>query len=136
MLFFLIIFKCAYSVFALYIQCFCAVHLQCHFIEPLCLFFFLFSFFFLFNKFWIVAIVPSWFNKLCWGKIHYSTYNFFGLSFCIFFSLGCLFLYFFSLHTILSKNTWFFTQKQKQKLRKKTFFIPYVWGSLQFFLKL
>ena len=50
---------------------------------------------FFFFKFRIVATIPSWFNQLCWAKIHYSTYNFFGLTFCIFFSL----------HTILNKNT-------------------------------
>ena len=52
-----------------------------------------------------------WFNQLCWAKIHYSTYNFLILTF----------LYFFSWHTILRKNTLFYTQKQKQKLRKKHF---------------
>ena len=86
-LFFLIIFKsanartvflcCTSSVFALYI--YSAILLSCFF-------------FFLLLKFWTV---PSCFNQLCWAKIHYSTYNFFGLTFCIFFSL----------HTILSKNT-------------------------------
>ena len=50
---------------------------------------------FFFIKFWTIATVTSWFNQLCWAKIHYFTYNFFRLTFCIFFSL----------HTILSKNT-------------------------------
>ena len=42
--------QCCYSILAIFIQCFCIVHLQCHFGEPLCLFFF---FFFL-----TVATVP------------------------------------------------------------------------------
>ena len=83
----------------MHVQCFCTVYLV--FLRytstvPFCWatlsFFFFFLFFFLFNKFWIVATVPSWFNQLCWAKIHYFTYNFFRLTFCIFFSL----------HTILS----------------------------------
>ena len=32
--------QCRYSILAMFIQCFCIVHLQCHFGEPLCLFFF------------------------------------------------------------------------------------------------
>ena len=35
--------------------------------------------------FWIVATLSSWFNQLCWAKIHYSIYNFFGMTFCFFF---------------------------------------------------
>ena len=62
---------CTSSVFALYIY---NAILLSHFV-----------FFFSFFKFWIVATVPSWFNQLCWTKIHYSTYNF----------LGWLFVYFF-----------------------------------------
>ena len=73
----------------MHVQCFCTVHLQCHFVEPL---FYLFIFFY---KFWTVTTVPSWFNQLCWAKIHYSTYNSFRLTFCIYIFL----------HTILSKNT-------------------------------
>ena len=109
------------------VQCFCTIHpvfLRCTSTTPFCWATICFLIFFL--KFWTVATVPSWFNQIYWAKIHYSTYNFFGLTFCIFFSL----------HTILSKNTQFCAQKQKQKFRKKTFFILYVWGSLQFFLKL
>ena len=103
--FFLIIDLCSFFLYIkarMCVQCFCTVHLvflRCTSIVPFCWttlsFLFFFSFFFLNFKFWIVAIVPSWFNQLCWGKIHYSTYNFFGLTFCIFFSL----------HTILNKNT-------------------------------
>ena len=33
--------QCCYSILAMFIQCFCIVHLQCQFGEPLCLFFFL-----------------------------------------------------------------------------------------------
>ena len=71
------------------VQCFCALYiysviLLSHFVS---LFIYLF-------KFWSVATVSSWFNQLCWAKFHYSTYNFFRLIFCIFFSL----------HTILNKN--------------------------------
>ena len=47
-----------------------------------------------------------WFNQLCRAKIHYFTYNFLGLTFCIFFYL----------HIILSKKTLFYTQKQKKKI--------------------
>ena len=86
---FFLIYKSAYSVFVLYIY---SAILLSHFV---CLFFVVVVVFFFFFKFWTVATVPSWFNQLCWAKIHYSTYNFFGLTFCIFFSL----------HIILSKNT-------------------------------
>ena len=100
-----------------FLQYFYHVHIQYHFGLPPFFFFFFFvcTFFFLlyislyiqstmpfcwavvffFFKFWIIATVSSLFTQLCWAKIHYSTYNFFGLPFCIFFSL----------HTILSKNT-------------------------------
>ena len=66
------------------IQCFCTIHpmfLCCTSTVPFCWA----TFFFLFLKFWIVATIPSWFNQLCWAKIHYSTYNFFRLTFWIFF---------------------------------------------------
>ena len=57
-------------------QCFCTVHLQCHFIESLCLFFFFF-----YNKFWTVAIVPS-----CTVATVATVFIFFGLSFVLVFS--------------------------------------------------
>ena len=58
------------------IQCFCAVHLQCHFIEPFCLFFFFF------------------FNSSYDTKLVYSTLLSQNLLFHIIF-LGYLFVYFF-----------------------------------------
>ena len=89
-LFFLIIFKSANAHIV-----FCTIHpvfLRCTFTVPFCWAFFIFIFFYIYIlKFWTV---PSWFNQLCWAKFHYSTYNFFRLIFCIFFSL----------HTILNKN--------------------------------
>ena len=97
--FFLIIDLCSFFLYIkarMCVQCFCTVHLvflRCTSTTPFCWASICFLIFFL--KFWTVATVPSWFNQLCWGKIHYSTYNFFGLTFCIFFSL----------HTILNKNT-------------------------------
>ena len=79
--FFSIIDLCSFFLYIkarMRIQCFCAVHLQCHFVKPHCLFFFFF-------KFWTVTTIPSWFNQICWAKVHYSTYNFFELTFCNFF---------------------------------------------------
>ena len=62
------------------------VFLRCTSTVPFCWATLSFYFFyFLFFKFWTIATVPSWFTQLCWAKIHYSTYNFFGLPFCIFF---------------------------------------------------
>ena len=69
------------------IQCFCIVHpvfLRCTYTMPFCwaTLSFLFIYFF---KFWTIATIPSCFNQICWAKIHYSTYNFFELTFYIYF---------------------------------------------------
>ena len=56
--------QCRYSILAIFIQCFCIVHLQCHFGEPLCHFFFFFLqysfsvFFFFFSVFRLYFFFP------------------------------------------------------------------------------
>ena len=124
------VYRCTSSVFVLYIY---SAILLSHFV------FFIFYFFILFFIFFKV-LNSSYSTKLVYSTLlsQNSLFHiqFFWVVFLYIFFFGLSFSIFFSLHTILSKNTWFFTQKQKQKLRKKTFFIPYVWGSLQFFLKL
>ena len=98
--FFPIIDLCSFFLYIkarMHVQCFYTIHpafLHYTSTMPFCWATLSFFFFFLFLKFWTVAIIPSWFNQFCWAKIHYCTYNFFGLTFCIFFSL----------HIILSKN--------------------------------